>query len=349
MFYDLKNIKEADIKKKKIFLRADLDVPIKDGQIADDTRLKAWLPTLEYLLINQATVYIGGHLGRPQGADSKFSLKPVALWIKQQLEIHLDLKEITENEFKGWDTNGNVILLENLRFYKEEEENDSNFSQKLASLAEIYVNDAFASSHRAHASIVGITEYLPSYAGLRLEKEVGELSKVLENPQRPLVVIIGGAKIETKLPLVEKMHSFADYVLVGGEIAENDKVLLKVQHEKVEKRKSILLVADLTPDAKDITQKSAENFVQILQGSATIVWNGPMGKTEEKQYQKATEILANAISQNSAYCIVGGGDTLSFLKEKNLLDKFSFVSTGGGAMLEFLAGVKLPGLEVLEK
>jgi phosphoglycerate kinase len=239
--------------------------------------------------------------------------------------------------------------LENLRFFKEEEENDEGFSQKLASLADVYVNDAFASSHRKHASIVGITRFLPSFAGVRLEKEVTELTKVLENPKRPLGFVIGGAKIETKLPLVERMHKVADFVLVGGEIAENDKILIKVQHEKLTGQKSVVLVADLTEDSKDITQKSAENFVSVLNSCETVVWNGPMGQIEDENFQTGTEILVNGITASKAYTVVGGGDTLGFLKSKNLLDKFSFVSTGGGAMLEFLTGDMLPGLEVLEK
>lgn len=343
----LLDIRQTDIYKKKVFLRVDLDVPIKNGQIADDTRLKAWFETLEYLLNQKAKVIIAGHLGRPEGKDDKFSLKPVAEWVLKRFKLN-DLSFKNLGGFAGWEVSENIVLLENLRFYKEEEENDKEFSKKLASLAEIYVNDAFASSHRSHASIVGVTNYLPSFAGLRLEKEVEELSKILNDPKRPLVVIIGGAKIETKLPLVEKMHHFADYVLVGGEIAENDKVLLKVQHEEITGSKSALLVADLTEDEKDITVKSAENFLQVCQNAESVVWNGPMGQVEEEKYQMGTEILAEGLSKLSSYTIVGGGDTLSFLKEKNLLDKFSFASTGGGAMLEFLAGEKLPGLVVLE-
>ena len=349
MIYDLKSIKKADIYRKKVFLRADLDVPIENGRIVDDTRLQALLPTLEYLIKNDVQVYLAGHLGRPRPIlnENEFSLEPVAEWLIKQFNFHEGLTPFDLDGLKGFTMTSGVSLLENLRFHKEEEENDSEFSKKLASLADIYINDAFASSHRAHASIVGITKYLPSYAGLRLEKEVEELSKVIENPKRPLVVIIGGAKIETKLPLVEKMHAFADYVLVGGEIAENDKVLLKVQHEKNVGRRSILLVADLTEDNKDITVKSAENFLQVCQTAGAIVWNGPMGQVEDEKYQVATEILAEGISKLSAYTIVGGGDTLSFLKQKHLLDKFSFASMGGGAMLEFLAGEKLPGLKVL--
>lgn len=343
----LSSLKKEDLQDKKILLRADLDVPLEEGVIKDTTRLYAWFPTLEILLKNQKHVFIIGHLGRPEGVEEKLSLKPVANWIKESLQLKNEIQTVDVNGFKAFKIGENLFLLENLRFFKEEEKNDDLFSKKLANLGDIYINDAFASSHRKHASIVGVTKYLPSFAGLRLEKEVEVLSEVLEKPKRPLCVIIGGAKIETKLPLVEKMHGFADYVLVGGEIAENDKVLLKVQHENIKEKKSALIIADLTQNLRDITVKSAENFVQIAKNANTIVWNGPMGLVEETENQKGTEILANGIIEVIADTIVGGGDTLSFLKNKNLLDKFTFVSTGGGAMLEFLAGVKLPGLNVL--
>jgi len=359
---NLRSLIGADIGGKTVLLRADLDVPLARGEISDDFRLITSLETINYLLKQTKTMFIVGHLGRPEKEDKSLSLKVVAQWYANKLKGNL--KEVEDKGFLGWEILPGFVLFENLRFFKEEENPSTSsgqvFSQKLASLADIYVNDAFASSHRVHASIVGITKYLPSFAGLRLEKEVGELSKILNNPKRPLVVIIGGAKIETKLPLVEKMHHFADYVLIGGEIAENDKVLLKIQHEKITGRKSILLVADLTEDNKDITVKSAENFLQICQNAATIVWNGPMGYISENSKLKTQNskvgdegytslLLAQGITSSGAYTIVGGGDTVAFLKKNDLLDKFSFVSTGGGAMLEFLAGKKLPGLEVLMK
>lgn len=344
----MKIVQDAEVRGKKVFLRADLDVPIKDGQIKDETRLKAWFGTLEYLLKNQAIVTVAGHLGRPSGVDQKLSLQPIVIWLGKALELHNDPKEVLLEDYRGWKLADNLFVLENLRFYKQEEENDEEFAKKLAKLADIYVNDAFASTHRDHASIALITKYLPSFAGFRLQKEVEELSRVLDAPKRPLTIIIGGAKIETKLPLVEKMHRFADFVLVGGEIAENTKVLLKVQHERISDKKSALLVADLTENSKDITDKSAENFVQISKSSNTIVWNGPLGLVEEDENAKGTKILAQELSKLSCNRIVGGGDTIAFLEKDGLLDKFSFVSMGGGAMLEFLAGEKLPGLEALK-
>jgi phosphoglycerate kinase len=343
----LSSLSTNELNGKKILLRADLDIPLKNENIEDDTRLKAWFPTLELLIKNNCTIYIIGHLGRPTGKDEKFTVKPIADFLKNELSLSTSIEKTNINGFEVFKLTEKLFLLENLRFYKEEEENDPEFSKKLSQIAEVYINDAFSASHRAHASIVGVTSFITSFAGLRFEKEVTVLSEVLEKPKRPLCIIIGGAKIETKLPLVEKMHHFADYVLVGGEIAENDKVLLKVSHEKLTDIKSALIIADLTPNSKDITQKSAENFVQIVKVSNTIIWNGPMGLFEETENEKGTDILAKGIVNALADTIVGGGDTLSFLKSKNLLDKFTFVSTGGGAMLEFLAGEKLPGIEAL--
>jgi phosphoglycerate kinase len=374
--YNLKSVRDANIQGKTVLLRADLDVPIQSSRqergspeaaiinhqssIADDTRLKAWFPTLQYLLEEGATIIIVGHLGRPNSSttnhesrimnhDKEFSLEPVAKWLNLKFKVHSSKFKMTKvGEFDGWEITDRIFLLENIRFHEGEERNDSQLAKKLTSLAQIFVNDAFASSHRSHASIVGVTKFLPSFAGLRLLEEVKVLSQVLENPKRPLGVVIGGAKIETKLPLVEKMHGFADYILVGGEIVENDKVILKVAHEKVHSQ-SVLLMADMLENKQDITLRSVENFLQVLKNAKTIIWNGPLGQIEDERYQKGTEILAEGIAKIPAFTVVGGGDTIGFLKKKNLLKGFSFVSIGGGAMLEFLAGENLPGLVVLEQ
>ena len=356
----LPDLKTAQVEGKKVFLRTDIDVPLsqqttnnkQQTTIADDTRLGEGLETLNFLLKNGAIVILAGHLGRPQGEEEDLSAEPIAEWYSRELRVKSEnLKVIKINGLKGWEISENLTVLENLRFHKEEEENDQEFSKKLASLAQIYVNDSFASSHRVHASVVGIAKLLPHFAGFMLVKEIETLSSLLENPKRPLAVIIGGAKIETKLPLVEKMHQFADYVLVGGLIAEETKVLLKVQHEKVEERKSALFVADLNGEETDITSKDAENFLQIINLAKTIVWNGPVGKTEgnEENLEIGSAKIAKGIVESGAYTVVGGGDTISYLKKIGLLDKFSFVSTGGGAMLEFLSEEKLPGIEILCK
>lgn len=344
----LKSVKSLyTVSKKTVILRVDSDVDLTGERITDDTRLAASIPTLNLLLAKGADVNIIGHLGRPDGEDEKFTLKPVAEWFSKQLKGRVEETQI--GKLKAWKISEKVHLIENIRFYKEEEENDKDFSRELALLGDIYVNDAFAVSHREHASIVGITKFLHSYAGLHLLKEIEELSKILENPKRPLAVLIGGAKIETKLPMVEKMHHVADYVLVGGEIAEQTRVLIKVQHEKIPGHKSAVIVSDSTEDGSDIDSKSIENFCQILGLASTIVWNGPVGITGHgEKSEKGTKALGEFIAKSNAYKIVGGGDTLAYLREHNLLSKFDFVSTGGGAMLEFLSGKKLPGIEALE-
>ncbi|MDO8621044.1 MAG: phosphoglycerate kinase [Candidatus Levybacteria bacterium] len=381
----LPNLKDAKIEGKRVLLRLDLDVPVQNGVIKDDSRLKAGLPTLEFLLKSGAKVIIAGHLGRPTPLNNEsriknpfdfvqgrqeLSLKPVALWFAKKISnVHNSSFIIHNSNLGGFDgrkLTKNLFLLENLRFYKGEEENPSTnsgqvFAKKLAALADIYVNDAFAVSHRNNASIVGVTKFLPHFAGFQLQKEVEVLSGILENPKRPLVVIIGGAKLETKLPLVEKMHHIADYVLVGGKLAGDVKTLLKVQHEKIKGRKSVLLVADLNEEGIDITPKSAENFLQIISLAKTAVWNGPMGKISDSKSEiikseEGSKKLAEGLIKSSAYTVVGGGDTVGFLDKICLLDNFAcmpknrcFLSTGGGAMLAFLSGETLPGIEALLK
>jgi phosphoglycerate kinase len=340
----------TDISGKTALLRIDSDVDIENGAIIDDTRLSACMPTVKFLLAKGAEINIIGHLGRPNKKDEHFTLTPVARWFKSKLKGELVPTAI--GKFSGWKITDEVNLVENLRFFDEEEKNDESFSRDLALLGDIYVNEAFAVSHRDHASILGVTKFLPSYAGLHMQKEVETLSQVLVGPKRPLTVLIGGAKIETKLPLVEKMHRIADYVLVGGELAEQTGILIKVQHERIPGRKSMVLVADLLPSGLDITPKSVENFKQVLQGAATIVWNGPVGLIRSKERrgnnsedtERGTRELAEFIVATKAYKVVGGGDTLSYLRELGLLNKFDFVSTGGGAMLEFLSGKNLPGI-----
>ncbi len=274
------SLKEADLNGKTVFLRADLDVALVNGEIEDDTRLQSAIPTIEYLLKQNARIIIAGHLGRPspksqispvpKGGNLKsqigtnkndFSLRPAARWFADKLKIeNCKFKVRDLSGFEGWEIGPDIFLLENLRFYKEEEKNDPEFSKKLASLADIYVNEAFANSHRNHASIAGVPKYLPHFAGFHLQQEIEVLSKVLKNPDRPFIVIIAGAKLETKLPLVEAMHRIADYVLVGGKLAEDIKTLFKIQHEKIEGRKSALLIADLKPKGRRYYRKEHRKF-----------------------------------------------------------------------------------------
>lgn len=336
----------ANVKGKRVFVRCDFDVPVTGEQIDDDTRLVASISTIEFLLENGATVITAGHLGRPSGRDEKLSLLPVAKWFADKFPGS-SLHATHSNDLAGWKLRESFYLLENLRFDPGEEANDSVFAHKLAYTADLYVNEAFASSHRAHASIVLLPSLIPHFAGFHFQKEVKVLSGLLDNPMRPFTFVIGGAKIETKLPLISRMHKFADYVLIGGELAENDKELVQVAHEKMSDKKSILLVADLISDREDITEHSIQNFVQVIANSKTIVWNGPMGEFE-KCFDLGSREIANAIVSSNAYSVVGGGDTVSFLSKEGLTGKFSFVSTGGGAMLEFLSGESLPGIIALQ-
>lgn len=328
-------------------MRIDCDVDIRNGKILDDTRLLSSIQSLRLLLKNNCTIKLVGHLGRPDGHDLACTLRPIAKWYAHFLRSELNE---TVSPFGGWNIGKNITLYENIRFFTEEEHNDPAFAQSLAEQADVFVNEAFAVSHRAHASTVGITKYLPSYAGIHFTREVSELEKVLEAPKRPLVVIIGGAKIETKLPMVEKMHEVADYVLVGGEVADHTKELIKVQHDHSKNKRSIVLMADLIESGLDITVKSAENFSRIIENAKTVVWNGPVGQTGKNPLtEQGTRIIAQTIAHSHAYSIVGGGDTLSYLRQHRMLDKFNFVSVGGGAMLEFLSGGKLPAIEALKK
>lgn len=353
MGFRLKSIsREKNLEGKTVLVRVDSDVQIEKGKVVEDTRLLASLPTISYLLKLGAKVIIIGHLGRPEGKyDAVFSLQPVAHWYARKLDGKVSKESI--NGLLGFNIKENLYLLDNIRFYKEEEENSLGFARRLSHMADLYVNDAFAVSHRKHASISAVTYFLPSYVGFRLEEEVKVLNNVIEEPEKPLVVLIGGAKIETKLPMVERMHKVADYVLVGGEIAEQDKILIQVQHKKIPGCKSMVFVADLKENGLDITDKSVENFIQVINIAGTIIWNGPVGlvnspKTKDDT-ERGTRELAKAIINSKAFKVVGGGDTIAFLNKENMLNQFDFVSTGGGAMLELLSGKKLPGIIPLMK
>ena len=339
-------VSDAEVKDKKVFVRCDLDATYEGLKITDSTRLVSCISTIEYLLESGASVIAAGHLGRPDGIEEKYSMFPVAKWYADQFNSQLE--EIKLDDFKAWKIKKNFIILENLRFFKEEEENDPDFSKKLAKLADIYVNEAFGSSHRKHASIYGVAELLPHFAGFHLAKEIKILSRILDNPIRPLTVIMGGAKIETKLPLISKMHTIADYVLVGGELAEQTKILAHEEHKKIRGQKAELVIADMISDKSDITMDSVKKFEEVIYKNGMIVWNGPMGFLE-KGKEETTLRLSQAIISSKAYKIVGGGDSVSFLNKHKLIDKFDFASVGGGAMLEYLSGEKLPGIEVLEK
>ena len=340
-----KTLKEAEIAGKRVILRADLDVPLKDGKIGEDYRLKALLPTLKYLLENGARVLIIGHAGRPTTAKAsadkpgmhfvlELSLKPVADYLGKLLGQEVSFLETIQPINKSANQ---LFLLENLRFWEGEDANDPDFAKQLADLGDLYVNDAFAASHRAHASIAGIPNYLPAYAGLRLEEEVKELGGVLENPARPLLFVLGGAKTETKAPLVPAFAAVADSVLLGG------RLMFMPELEKIPK--VVFPVDDL--DTFDIGPGSVKKFTEIINDAKTVVWNGPLGKWEEERYAVGTRAIAEALANHPGKTVVGGGDTIAALSAFGLLEKMKYVSMGGGAMLEFLAGEKLPGLVAL--
>ena len=364
--YNLSVLSQHDIEGVACLLRSDLDVPLVDGAIDDETRLIASLPTIEYLLLNRASIVICGHLGRPasfiqnplelpssQEDFVELSLLPVAQWFAQKLRFRI--KKGRKNGFFGWEIGGDMFLLENIRFYKGETENDANFAQLLASLAHIYINDAFAVSHRSHASIVGVTHYIPHVAGFRLATEVRFLEGVLSDPNRPLVVVMGGKKIETKLPLLRAMARMADYVLVGGKVSQEAERILVEDANGI--HKDHIFLADQNKDKTDITKESVRRFIAIIKTARMIIWNGSMGiiqpsatsrqQSEREDTERGTREIANAIAKSRAFTLVGGGDTVEYLNRLKIADRFSFVSTGGGAMLALLSGEKLPGLEVL--
>jgi len=330
----MKNLKDANLTNKRVIIRADLDVPIKDGKVTDDYRLRALLPTLRYITEQKAIVMIVGHAGRPKGRkDPSLSLRPVSI----------RLSELFGKEFTFFDELripgglSGLAMFENLRFWPGEEKNSLAFAKKLSSLGDVFVNDAFAVSHRGHASIVGVAEILPAYAGLRLAQEVKELGGVLENPERPLIFIIGGAKSETKAPLVPAFAQLADKVLLGG---------LLMFHNELEDIPNVVFPPDAS-DAYDIGPQSVKLFTQLIKDAGTVVWNGPLGMWEDNRYELATRAIAEELAILPAKTIVGGGDTIAALSAFGLLKDMKYVSLGGGAMLEFLSGKELPGLRVL--
>jgi len=327
----MKTIREADIKNKRVFVRCDFNCPVDDsGNILDDFRIKKTLPTIEYLIKNDAKAVLASHFGDPEG---KFIEKLKLNQVQKKLSEYLKLSVLKAPDCIGEKTKkmveelqpGEVLLLENLRFHKEEEENDDSFAKELSLLEDLFVNDAFGASHRKHASIIGVPKHIPAFAGFLLKKEVSTLKAILESPERPLVGVFGGVKIETKLPTIKKFIEIADYVLIGGKIAK-----------EIDFKNDNLFVADLTEDGFDINEKSIKEFKEIIGKAKTIVWNGPLGWFEKKESGKGTKEVAIAISES-----------LFAVEKYKLSDKIDFLSTGGGAMLEFLAEETLPGLEVI--
>lgn len=386
-------ITDITVDNKRVFVRADFNVPLDgDCRITDDTRIQKTLPTIKYLLDHHAAVILASHLGRPKGeAVPKYSLKPVAERLSELLGIPVKFAlDCVGPETKAMAEAlqpGEVLLLENLRYHKEEEKNDPEFSRQLAELAEVGVNDAFGCCHRAHASVAGITAYLPMAAGFLLEKEIRFIGGAVDNPAHPFAAIIGGAKVSDKIEVISNLLPKVDLMIIGGGMAntflaaqgygigkslvEADKINLakSLIAQAQEQGTKLLLpvdvmvaaafdndadhkvvdVADVPADwmILDVGTKTQELFAKELAPMKLIVWNGPMGVFEMENYAKGTEAVAKAVAASDAVSIVGGGDSVSAVNKTGLSDQISHISTGGGASLEYLEGKKLPGVESL--
>ncbi|MFH1223320.1 MAG: phosphoglycerate kinase [Pseudomonadota bacterium] len=391
----IRSISDINIKGKRVFIRVDFNCPMnKDGSVADDNRIRAAIPTIEYAVKQEAKVILASHLGRPDGKkDAKYSLQAVGeklaeLMDKEIVFAHDCIGEgvwaIIENMRPG-----SILLLENLRFHKEEEANDKTFAQQLAKLCDVYISDAFGTVHRAHASTAGMAEFVKDKgAGFLLEKEIESLGAVLYHPKKPFVVILGGAKVSDKIPIVENFSKNADTMMIGGAMAytflkakgysvgdslvENDKIELakKIISRFETKGAKFLLPVDhivanelkdgvkweVTKDENipagkkglDIGPKTIALYKDALKDAAMVIWNGPMGVFETKPFDNGTVEIAKMLAQSTAYTVVGGGDSASAVKKAGVMDKITHVSTGGGASMEFLEGIKLPGIAALE-
>lgn len=392
MNYNKKSVKDVEVKGKRVLVRCDFNVPMdENGCITDDKRIKAALPTIKYLLENGAAVILMSHLGRPKGEfNPKYTLKPVAKRLSELLGFEVKIaddvigesahKLASEVEF------GKAVLLENVRFHKEEEKNDSNFAKELASMGELYVNDAFGTAHRAHASTEGISKFLPAVCGFLMEKEIEIMGGALANPEHPFVAIIGGAKVSDKIGVIRNLLDKCDTIIIGGGMAytfikanggnvgtsllEEDKIDLAKELMAEAKAKNVNLVlpidnavcdefADKAPSyvkageipdnmmGMDIGPDSVKLFSDIIKDAKTIIWNGPMGVVEFKNYSAGTNSIAKAVSEADATSIIGGGDSCAAIERSGYADKVTHISTGGGASLEFLEGIELPGVACL--
>ena len=389
-----KTIEDIDVAGKKVIVRCDFNVPLKDGEITNDKRIVAALPTIKYLMEHGARVILCSHLGRPKGEyKPEFSLAPVAARLSEYLGKEVKLAEdenvVGENAkaMAGALQDGDVMLLENVRYRKEETKNEENFSKELASLAEIFVNDAFGTAHRAHCSTTGVAAYLPAVCGYLIQKEITFMGGALANPKRPLVAILGGAKVSDKIGVITNLLDKCDTLIIGGGMAytfmkslghhigtslleeeqvENAGKMMedakakgvkflipvdnKVGKEYDENTEAMIVNSDEIPDGwmgLDIGPKTQELFTDAIKGAGTIIWNGPMGVSEWDNFAAGTIAVANAVAQSGAISIVGGGDSVAAVTKLGFSDKMSHISTGGGASLEFLEGKELPGIAAL--
>ena len=384
-----KTLKQVDLKKKRALLRVDLNVPLGENMKVDENekwRIETIIPTLKYLIKQKAKIILISHLGRPKGKkDKKLSLKPIA----NELKKILKKKIIFSEEIIGWKVEkkiermkfGNILMLENIRFLSGEEKNSPELAKDLAKLGDVFINEAFANSHRQHASMIGIPEHLPSFAGFLFKKEIEELDKILKKPKHPLIAIIGGAKISTKVKVINKFLKIADNVLIAGAVANTifaaqrffmaKSVIEKDAFPEIKKinlkNPKLFLPNDLVAFAKgtirhheideiekgekvlDIGPKTIYSFSDLIEKAKMIVWNGPLGLVEQKPFDKSSKIITEAIAESKAYSIVGGGDTIAFIKKIGKEKVFNHLSTAGGAMLDYLANETLPGIEALKK
>ena len=389
-----KTVKDIDLRGKKVFVRCDFNVPMDENQnITDNRRIVAALPTIKYLIEQNCKIILASHLGRPKGEfKPEFSLAPVAKELSRLLgQEVLMAKDVIGESAKTLAANlqeGQVMLLENVRFHREETDNDPEFAKELASMAEVFVNDAFGTAHRAHASTEGISHYLPSVSGFLIEKELKFLGDALNNPERPFVAILGGAKVSDKIGAIDSLLEKVDTLMIGGGMAytffkaqgyevgnslcEPDKcdLALSLMNKAKEKGVKFLLPVDtkigkeFKPDTEsktvawteipegwegfDIGEKTIEMFKDELKSAKTVVWNGPLGLFEFDQFAIGTNAIAHALAELDATTIIGGGDSAAAVEKAGLADKMTHISTGGGASLEFLEGKKLPGIECLQ-
>ncbi len=390
-----KTIEDIDVAGKKVLARCDFNVPLKDGEITNDKRIVAALPTIKYLMEHGAKVILCSHLGRPKGEyKPEFSLAPVAKRLSEYLGVEVKLAEdpevVGENAKKmaAELKDGEVMLLENVRYRAEETKNEENFSKELASLADIFVNDAFGTAHRAHCSTTGVASFLPAVCGFLIQKEIKFMGGALADPKRPLVAILGGAKVSDKIGVIENLIDKCDTIIIGGGMAytfmkylghnigtsllEADwvekagemmkkaedkgvKFLIpadnKVGKEYDENTESQIVSSDDIPDGwmgLDIGPKTQEIFADAIKGAGTVIWNGPMGVSEWENFAAGTISVAKAVADSGAISIIGGGDSVAAVTKLGFADKMSHISTGGGASLEFLEGKDLPGICALQ-
>jgi phosphoglycerate kinase len=388
--FNKKTITDVNVQGKRVLVRVDYNVPVKEGEVSDDTRIRAAMPTLKYLLEHGAAVILFSHLGRPKGGpDPKYSLRPVAAHLSELLGKPVAFAEDcvgpqAEAAAKGLKP-GDVLLLENTRFHPEEEKNDMELAKKMASLADLYVNDAFGSAHRAHSSTEGVAHFLPAVAGFLMEEEIKYLGQAIADPKHPFIAILGGAKISDKIGVIRHLLTKADQVLIGGGMANTflkaqgypvgdslveDEVLETARQLLAEGGTRLRLPIDMViancfeadaeskimptgpvPDGwriMDIGPETVMAFSKSLAGSGTVVWNGPMGVFEFPRFAKGTFGVAKAVAECGAVSIIGGGDSVAAVNQSGLAERITHISTGGGASLEMLEGLVLPGLAALQ-